>query len=127
MLTLLPGDVIIIPLPTAIFPTWYINSVINDVISAGKIPWKPFLFEIPEIKYCSIRSTTAALTHTFRTQSQVGQFSIHLPSLDSKFDQQWYDKHKKIINAVSRRAMDTLKMISFKIGSNYVHDIIDAI
>jgi len=56
MLTLLPGDVIIIPLPTTIFPTWYINSVINDVISAGKIPWKPFLFEYQKSKIVALEA-----------------------------------------------------------------------
>jgi hypothetical protein len=130
MLTLLPGDVVIIPLPTTIFPTWYINSVINDVISAGKIPWTPFLFEIPEIKDYNIRSRTAAHTHIFNFESQVNYFSSHLrqlPSLDNKFDQELYEEHKQIINAVSRRAIETMKTISFKIGSNYVHDITDAI
>jgi hypothetical protein len=85
MLTLLPGDVIMIPLPTTIFLTWYINSVINDVISAGKILWNPLLFEILEIKDCSLRSAAAACTYTFSTQSQARQFSSHLPSSDSKF------------------------------------------
>lgn len=87
------------------------------------------MFEIPEIKDYNIRSNAAARTHTFNLDSKVDHFSSHLlqpPFLDNKFNQKLYEKYKQIINAVSR-AIEALKTISFKIGLNYVHDIIDAI
>ena len=50
ILTFLPGDGTIISLPTIIFRTWHlnpvINSVINGVIYAEKIPWTQSLFRI---------------------------------------------------------------------------------
>ncbi len=111
LLASLPGDVVLVSLTTAIFPTWYVNMVINDVFSAGKIPWTPLIFMSPE--------TNEAIP-------SLGYFDSNQP-LQPVPNQGSYDKHSKMITEVSRAAIGSLKRISFKIGSNYIHDIIDAI
>lgn len=131
ILTLLPGEVLIVPLSAAIFPTWYINSIVNDIISVGKIPWTPLIFASNMIDYDSMTSGVATHTDITDVESLAnpvsGRFHQPYSALDAMFDRKSYEKHKQMINDISHRALETMKTISFKIRSNYVHDIIDSV
>lgn len=131
ILTLLPGEVVIVPLTAALFPTWYVNSIVKDIVSGGKIPWTPLIFASHMIDYDSMISGVA--THTGITEveslANPANSRFHQPysALDAMIDRKSYEKQKQMINDISHRALETMKTISFNIRSNYVHDIIDSI
>jgi hypothetical protein len=131
ILTLLPGEVVIVPLTAAIFPTWYVNSIVKDIVSVGKIPWTPLIFASNIIYDVSMTGGVATRRGSKEVESLANPVNsrFHQPclALDAMFDRKSYEKQKQMINDISHRALETLKTISFKIRSNYVHDIIDSI
>jgi hypothetical protein len=131
ILTLLPGEVVIVPLTAALFPTWYINSIVKDIVSVGKIPWTPLIFASNMIDYDSRISGVATHTGHIEVESLANPVNsrFHQPYLarDAMIDRRSYEKQKQMIHDISHRALETLKTISFKVRSNYVHDIIDSI
>ena len=131
ILTLLPGEVVIVPLTAAIFPTWYVNSIVKDIVSVGKIPWTPLIFASNIIYDVSMTGGVATRRGITEVESLANPVNsrFHQPclALDAMIDRKSYEKQKQMINDISHRALETLKTISFKIRSNYVHDIIDSI
>lgn len=131
ILTLLPGEVVIVPLTAAIFPTWYVNLIVKDIASVGKIPWTPLIFASNMIDYVSMTSGVATHRGITEVESLANPVNsrFHQPylALDAMIDRKSYEKQEQMINDISHRALETLKTISFKIRSNYVHDIIDSI
>jgi hypothetical protein len=131
ILTLLPGEVVIVPLTAAIFPTWYVNSIVKDIVSVGKIPWTPLIFASDMIDYVSMTSgvTTPRGITDVKSLANPSNSRFHKPylALDDMIDRKSFEKQKQMINDISHRALETSKTISFKIRSNYVHDIIDSI
>jgi hypothetical protein len=131
ILTLLPGEVVIVPLTAALFPTWYVNSIVKDIVSVGKIPWTPLIFASNMIDFDSMTSGVAPHTGNTEVESLANPVNsrFHQPdmALDAMIERKSYEKQKQMINDISHRALETVKTVSFKIRSNYVHDIIDSI
>jgi hypothetical protein len=52
-----------------------------------------------------------------------------VPKIDvlATFTKQDYAKHNKAIQTMTKFALKNIKTISFKIGPNYLHDILDAV
>jgi hypothetical protein len=130
ILTLLPGEVVVVPLTAAIFPTWYVNSIVKDIVSVGKIPWTPLIFASNMTDCVSMTSGVPTRgIKEFEGLTNPVNSRLHPPYLvlDAMIDRKSYEKQKQLINDISHQALETLKTISFKIRSNYVHDIIDSI
>jgi hypothetical protein len=100
-------------LSTAIHPLWYIDRTINEIIYAGKMPLTPLMLT------SDINNNDSS---SFTRIAECG------PGLDKiSFSKKEYNKHRKRITNLSNAALINMKTVSFKIGPNYIHNIIDSI
>jgi hypothetical protein len=131
ILTSLSGDILIVSLSAAVSPFWYISSIVRDVISSGKIPWTPSIFasKITDAEIRSNRMVDVAAINGFQSKA-IPPFSCsYQPSvLKDMVNPKLYEKYRQIINDVSQRSIAAgSKMVSFNVGSNYIHDIVNSI
>ena len=103
------GKIITFPLTAAVHPIWFIESIIQDAVFAGKIPITPMI---------SLSSELGSYAN------EVGiDISISAPKITK-------DKLQKYSNAVeseARSAIKHIKKLELEVGPNYFHDIIDSI
>jgi hypothetical protein len=130
ILTSLSGDILIVSLSAAVSPFWYISSIVRDVISSGKIPWTPSIFASKitnEIR--SNRIVDVAAINGFQSKAIPPNSCSYQPSvLKDMINPKLYEKYRQIINDVSQRSVAAgSKMVSFNVGSNYIHDIVNSI
>lgn len=116
ILTHLPENRLIIPLSTAIHPTWFVEATMKQIVFAGKTPWLPLMFLTDSI-YHNAKDTGLEDKTT----------SIDTLIKDMAFKKEEYEKYENNIVALSKTAIENMKTISLKIGPNYLHDIIDSI
>jgi hypothetical protein len=124
VLTALRGHGLAVPMSVAIHPLWLIESTFEKIMSANKMPWMPLLF--PE------RNTY----HDFAAELGIHKDKLlllqpmeQIPKIDvlATFTKKDYAKHSKAIETMTKFALKNIKTISFKIGPNYIHDILDAV
>lgn len=131
ILTSLSGDILIVSLSAAVSPFWYISSIVRDVISSGKIPWTPSIFasKITNAEIRSNRMVDVAAINGFQSKAIPPNSCSYQPSvLKDMVNPKLYEKYRQIINDVSQRSVAAgSKMVSFKVGSNYIHDIVNSI
>ncbi len=103
------GKIITFPITAAVHPIWFIESVIQDAVFAGKIPITPMI------------SLSSELGNYAK---EVGiDISISAPKITK-------DKLQKYGNAIeseARSAIKHIKKLQLEVGPNYFHDIIDSI
>ena len=116
ILTHLPENRLIIPLSTAIHPTWFVEATMKQIVFAGKTPWLPLMF------------LTDSIYHTAKDIGLEDK-TTYIDTLikDMAFKKEEYEKYENNIVALSKAAIENMKTISLKIGPNYLHDIIDSI
>jgi hypothetical protein len=123
VLTALRGHWLAIPMSVAIHPLWLIESIFKKIMSANKMPWMPLL--LPG------RNTNdfAAELGIQNDKLLLLQPMEQVPKIDvlATFTKQDYAKHNKAIQTMTKFALKNIKTISFKIGPNYLHDILDAV
>lgn len=130
ILSLLPGRLLIVPLSTAIHPLWYIDTTIKEIVCAGKMPLTPLILtsNINNNSY-----PLAGITEWSEGRIVGKSVSTICSSIDSSliqkisFGKKEYTKIKKTITTLSNAALVNMKTVSFKVGPNYIHDIIDSI
>jgi hypothetical protein len=131
ILTSLSGDILIVSLSAAVSPFWYISSIVRDVISSGKIPWTPAIFasKITDAEIRSNRMVDVAAINGFQSKAIPPNNCSYQPSvLKDMVNPKLYEKYRQIINDVSQRSVAAgSKMVSFNVGSNYIHDIVNSI
>jgi hypothetical protein len=131
ILTSLSGDILIVSLSAAVSPFWYISSIVRDVISSGKIPWTPSIFasKITDAEIRSNRMVDVAAINGFQSKAIPPNSRSYQPSvLKDMVNPKLYEKYRQIINDVSQRSVAAgSKMVSFNVGSNYIHDIVNSI
>jgi hypothetical protein len=131
ILTSLSGDILIVSLSAAVSPFWYISSIVRDVISSGKIPWTPAIFasKITDAEMRSNRMVDVAAINGFQSKAIPPDNCSYQPSvLKDMVNPKLYEKYRQIINDVSQRSLAAgSKMVSFNVGSNYIHDIVNSI
>jgi len=123
VLTALRGDGLAIPMNVAIHPLWLIESTFKKIISSNKIPLTPLL--LPERNTYDITAELGIQKDKLLIMQPTEQVS-KIENL-ARFTKQDYAKQRKAIETMTKFALKNMKKISFKVGPNYLHDILDAI
>jgi hypothetical protein len=120
ILTLMRGSGVVVPLSVAIHPLWLIESTFKKILSSKKIPWMPLLLLSRDI--CDIakelRMEENKLLLLSDKSSRMGLMT---------FTKQDYRKYRRTIDEMTEYAKKNMKTISFEIGPNYLHDILDSV
>lgn len=121
VLTRMGGKGVVVPLSTAIHPLWLIELTFKKILSSNKIPWMPLLLPTGGIN--DIAKELGIEEHKLRLMSdQSGMIDRMLT-----FSKQEYAKYRKSIDIMTESAFKNMNTVSFKIGPNYLHDILDSI
>jgi hypothetical protein len=102
--------IITFPLTTAVHPIWFIESVIQDAVFAGKFPIAPMI------------SLSSELGNYAK---EVGIDILNFSH--AKVQRDKLQKYSKAVESEARTAIRHIKKIELKVGPNYLHDIIDSI
>lgn len=121
ILTHMKGKGVVVPLSTAIHPLWLIELTFKKILSSNKIPWMPLLLPTQGI-YDSARELGME-EHKLRLMSDQ---SCMIDGLLT-FTKQDYAKCRKSIDIMTEFALKNMNTISFEIGPNYLHDILDSV
>jgi hypothetical protein len=101
---------IVFPLTAAVHPTWLIESIMQETLSAGKTPFVPLMFMSSEL-----------VTYA----QDVGiDLDLRAASITAKDKLQ---KYNNTIDSEAKVAIKRTKRLELKVGPNYLHDIIDSI
>jgi hypothetical protein len=121
VLTRLRGKGVVVPLSAAIHPLWLIDLTFKKIMSSNKMPWMPLL--LPTQGIYDIAKELGMEEHKLRLMSDQ---SCMIDALLT-FTKQDYTKYKKSIDIMTESALKNMNTISFQIGPNYLHDILDSI
>jgi hypothetical protein len=121
VLTRLRGKGVVVPLSTAIHPLWLIELTFKKILSSNKIPWMPLL--LPTQGIYDIAKELGMEEHKLRLMSDQSYMIDRLLT----FTKQDYAKYRKSIDIMTESALKNMDTISFEIGPNYLHDILDSI
>ncbi len=121
VLTRLRGKGVVVPLSTAIHPLWLIELTFKKILSSNKIPWMPLL--LPTQGIYDIAKELGIEEHKLRLMSDQ---SCMIDALLT-FTKQDYAKYRKSIDIMTESALKNMNTISFEIGPNYLHDILDSV
>jgi hypothetical protein len=101
---------IVFPFTAAFHPIWFIETIFNETLAAGKMPFAPLIFQSSEL-----------VTHA----QQAGiELDISAAAHITKGKLQKYDK---AVDFESESAIKHIKRLELKVGPNYLHDIVDSI
>jgi hypothetical protein len=100
---------IVFPLTAAVHPIWFIESVIQDAVFTGKIPFLPLQFLSSEL--CKIAEEAA--------------IELNVSAMEIAKDK--LVRYSNAVDSEARLAIKRTKRLDLKIGPNYLHDIIDSI
>jgi len=121
VLTQMSGKTVIVSLSAAIHPLWLIESIFKKILSSNKIPWMPLL--LPAQGIYDIARDLCMDEHKLRLLSDQSSTIDKLLT----FTKEDYAKYMKRVNVMTESALKNMKTISFEIGPNYLHDILDSI
>lgn len=116
LLSLLPGRYIILPLNMYVHPFSFIEHTVQRMREVDKIALMPLLFLGEEL--INIISNLGGS----QEKAQIDRFGLNI-TIDVEDCRKYYNR----VGKLSQLLIDNLQSISFKIGPNYIHDIIDAI
>jgi hypothetical protein len=103
------NKIITFPLTTAAHPVWFIESIIQDAVFAGKVPILPMISLSSELGYYA---------------KEVGiDLRISAPSIAEGN----LLKYSNAIESEARSAIKHMKKLELKVGPNYLHDIMDSV
>jgi hypothetical protein len=116
ILTLLPGNRIVVPLSASIHPPWFVEAVMKKILYAGKASWMPLVL------------LTTGIYHEAISMGLKDKI-ILIDTLinDMTFTKLEYKKYESMIDTLSKVAIKNMKTISLNVGPNYIHDIIDSV
>jgi hypothetical protein len=100
---------IVFPFTAAFHPIWFIETIFNETLSAGKMPFAPLLFQSNELV----------------TYAQQAGIELNISSAHITKDK--LQKYGKAVDFESESAIKHTKRLELKVGPNYLHDIIDSI
>lgn len=121
ILTLMRGRGVVVPLSVAIHPLWLIESTFKKILSSKKIPWMPLLVPSRDISDIAkeLGMEENKLLLLSGKSSRMGRLTT--------FTKQDYTKNRRTIDEMTESAKKNMKTISFEIGPNYLHDILDSV
>ena len=113
---------IVLPFSTAVHSLWLIESVFNQIIAQNRIPWMPLLLPIQGF-------------HEIAEELGMNEFKPLVSSSEiineaesgSTFTGLDHRRYSGIIDKVAEQAIKDMKFVSFEIGPNYLHNILDSI
>ncbi len=100
---------IVFPFTATFHPIWFIETIFNETLATGKIPFAPLLFQSSELV-------------TYAQQAGL-ELNISAPQITKGRLQ----KYGKAVDFESESAIKHTKRLELKVGPNYLHDIIDSI
>ena len=100
---------IVFPFTVAFHPIWFVETVFNEALAAGKLPFAPLLFQTSELVTCA------------------KQAGIELNISAAHITKDKLQKYGKAIDIESEFAIKHTKRLELKVGPNYFHDIIDSV
>lgn len=101
-----PNYRIAVPLSPATHPLWFIESIMLEASSRGKIAYLPLMFA--EEKYINQEALQRNQKFTILTKSKLQQYD-------------------KLIDDCAKWALRNMKELRMNIGPNYLHQILDSI
>jgi hypothetical protein len=121
ILTLMKGKGVVVPLSVVIHPLWLIQSTFKKILASKKIPWMPLL--LPSHGMYDIAEELGIEKNMLPLSSYKGSMMNRLMT----FTRQDYAKYRTTIDKMTESAKKNMKTISFEIGPNYLHDILDSV
>ena len=121
ILTLMRGKGVVVPLSVAIHPLWLIESTFKKILASKKIPWMPLLLSSQGIY--DIAEELGMAENKLLLLSDKSSMMNRLMT----FTRQDYAKYRRTIDEMTESAKKNMKTISFEIGPNYLHDILDSV
>lgn len=121
ILTFMRGKGVVVPLSVATHPLWMIELTFKKILSSKRIPWMPLL--LPSQGIYNIAKELGIEENNLLLLSDQSSLIDKLKTF-TKLD---YVKYKRIANEMTEFAKKNMKTISFEIGPNYLHDILDSI
>ena len=112
---------VVVPLSAAIHPLWLIESTFKKLLSSNKIPWMPLSLPIQGIY--DIAKELGIDEDKLRLLSDQSSMIEKLVTI-TKED---FAKYRKTVDLKTESALKNMKTISFEIGPNYLHDILDSV
>src|SRR5215217_3960155 len=102
---------IVFPLTAAFHPIWFIETIFNETLAAGKMPFAPLIFQSSDLVMHAqqagiVLNISAAALHITKGKLQ---------------------KYYKAVAFESESAIKHTKRLELKVGPNYLHDIVDSI
>ena len=113
---------IVLPFSTAVHSLWLIESVFNQIIAQNKVPWMPLLLPIQDL-------------HEIAEELGMNEYKPLVSSSEiineskscSTFTERDHRRYSRVINKIAEEAIKDMKFLSFEIGPNYLHNILDSI
>jgi adenylyl- and sulfurtransferase ThiI len=121
VLTRMRWKSVVVPLSAAIHPLWLIESTFKKLLSSNKIPWMPL--SLPIHSTFEIARELGIDEHKLRLFSDQSSMMDRLVTFTKKD----YAKYRKTIDLMAESALKNMKTVSFEIGPNYIHDILDSV
>ena len=119
ILTIMKGKRVVVPLSIVIHPLWLIQSTFKKILASKKIPLMPLL--LPSHGMYDIAEKLGIEKNML--PSDKGFMMNRLMT----FTRQDYAKYRRTIDKMTESAKKNMKTISFEIGPNYLHDILDSV
>jgi hypothetical protein len=113
---------IVLPFSTAVHSLWLIESVFNQITAQNKVPWMPLLLPIQDFE--EIAEDLGM--NEFKPLVSSSEI-INEAESGSTFTGLDHRRYSRIIDKVAEQAIKDMKFVSFEIGPNYLHNILDSI
>jgi hypothetical protein len=104
---------IIFPFTIAYHPVWFVETIFQETLAAGKMPFAPLIF----------------LSNELVTYAQHAGIELNISAAAAAADitKSKIQKYGEAVDFEARSAIKHTKRLELKIGPNYLHDIIDSI
>ena len=113
---------IALPFSTAVHSLWLIESVFNQITAQKKVPWMPLLLPIQDLDVIAEELGM----NEFKPLVSSNEI-INEAESGSTFTGLDHRRYSRIIDKVAEQAIKDMKFVSFEIGPNYLHNILDSI
>jgi hypothetical protein len=113
---------IVLPFSTAVHSLWLIESVFNQITAQKKVPWMPLLLPIQDLDEIAEELGM----NEFKPLVSSSEI-INEAESGSTFTGLDHRRYSRIIDKVAEQAIKDMKFVSFEIGPNYLHNILDSI
>jgi hypothetical protein len=102
---------IIFPFTTAYHPVWFIETIFQETLAAGKMPFAPLIF----------------LSNELVMYAQQAGIELNISSSAADITKGKIQRYGEVVDFEAKSAIKHTKRLELKIGPNYLHDILDTI